>query len=273
MADHNRRREFGDIVTVEAWHNPFDVQVERVDLHVDVVFGGGRIGGEPEAPVRFRLALKQAEVVVIVPTGEPARVDIRSVRRDAPTIKAKATETRKTSRKASLGAGIGLGVSQKGAKASAKVDAKGSATTSRDEVVTIAKALQGMTFVQSQTPDNHYKWTITPAIGATLDGRPWDAAASPVLQLVDTRPDRSKSIPPSTRVEIRCRREDLLISDIVLKDEPGWEAMRKKVFHRNREATAEAIIRTKLLAEGLFCGDLSDPFTYMTLAVIVPDTL
>jgi hypothetical protein len=66
----NRKRAFADVVTIDAWHDSFSGDHAKVDLHVDVAFGTARVGGEMEAPVRFRLSAKRAEVIVIIPESE-----------------------------------------------------------------------------------------------------------------------------------------------------------------------------------------------------------
>lgn len=88
----NRKRAFADAVTVEAWHEDFSSNTFTADLHADVVFGTARIGGEPESPIRFRLSIKRAEIVIIVPETEPVLVDKSSVSRDAPQVKGHLTE-------------------------------------------------------------------------------------------------------------------------------------------------------------------------------------
>ena len=60
-------------------------------------------------------------------------------------------------------------------------------------------------------------------------GRPWDAIKQPRLKLVDQRKDRTRGIPPTVRVEIKCRREDLLIEDLEIKDETLWQTAKRKV--------------------------------------------
>jgi hypothetical protein len=88
----NRKRAFADVVTVDAWHEEFDDAHSKVDLHTDVVFGTARVGGEPESPVRFRLSVKRAEVVIIIPELEPVSVDRASVSRDSPDYEGHLTE-------------------------------------------------------------------------------------------------------------------------------------------------------------------------------------
>jgi hypothetical protein len=88
----SRKRAFADVVTIDAWHDAFNDQTSAADLHADVVFGTARVGGETDAPVRFRLSVKRAEVVVVIPEAEPVAVDRKSVSRDAPDLQGKFTE-------------------------------------------------------------------------------------------------------------------------------------------------------------------------------------
>ena len=64
----NNPRAFAETVAVDVWRTPFSGDRAEADLHIDVVFGEGRIGGKAQteySPVRFRLSLKQAEVNVV----------------------------------------------------------------------------------------------------------------------------------------------------------------------------------------------------------------
>src|SRR5205823_1663756 len=80
----NRRRAFAEIVSLDAWHEPFSEASSKVDLHADVVFETARVGGEDDSPVRFRLSMRRAEVVIVIPEWEPVGVDKASVSRDNP---------------------------------------------------------------------------------------------------------------------------------------------------------------------------------------------
>src|SRR4051794_22753548 len=87
----NRKRAFADVVTIDAWHDSFSKE-STVDLHADVVFGTARVGGDSQSPVRFRLSLRRAEVIVIIPDSEPVSVDRKSVSRDAPELEGRLTQ-------------------------------------------------------------------------------------------------------------------------------------------------------------------------------------
>jgi hypothetical protein len=275
MADSNRLRALAEVVAAEAWHKAFEDVGARTDLHVDVVFGVGRIGGGDPSGVRFRLALRRAELVVIAPEHEPVRIDPASVRRDASKPVLGKTEAKtKVSKSAGLSLAGQSGVSTKGVKA--EVGAKGniSLAAAKNRTVTATQMFKGMTVTQSQTPDGQYRWSIEPALGeATLAGRPWEADKAPRLQLVDQRPLGSKSMPPTVRIEVRCLREDLEISQIKLDDPSVWAAFNRRKAARNRMVAAEAAIRTLLTEEGLVTGDMSDPYAQLILAMTITNAI
>src|SRR5882724_12023929 len=86
------RRAFAEVVTVDAWHQSFG-ETLKVDLHADVVFGIARVGGESESPVRFRLKVRRAEVILVIPESEPVSVDKSSVSRDSPELQTRVRQT------------------------------------------------------------------------------------------------------------------------------------------------------------------------------------
>ena len=216
MSDNNRRRALAEVVSIDAWHDEFTSTTLKVALHVDVVFETGRIGGETESPVRFRLNVKQADVVVVIPESEPLKVEKKSVSRDAPQILGGIAETIELATDASI------------------------------EATDISAALRLISVTQSNTPDGQYRWSLRPCQGKVLEGRPWNANESPRLQIIDQRKDPRKGIPPTLRAEVRCRREDLLITEITLKDSSILEKAKNKIGFRNRFAAAEAYIRDRL---------------------------
>jgi hypothetical protein len=126
---------------------------------------------------------------------------------------------------------------------------------------------------QSKTAEGHYRWSVESRTGSILEGRPWDAMKQPRLKLVDERKDRNKGIPPSVRVEVRCRREDLLIKDLTIKDEGLWEATKRRAGFKNRMAAAESYIRDHLSQEGLEVRNIEDIFGTVTLASAIAESV
>ena len=246
----NRRRILGEVVSLDAWHDEFDDNVSRVNLHVDVVFETGRIGGEKEAPVRFRLNVKQADVVVVIPESEPVIIDKKSVSRDSPQYQGQMTKTFEQSARGNVKGSIGASVSPGGVSASVSAETGGEASIASSKKIEVTATLQLMLVTQTITSDGHYCWSLRPSDGSVLVGRPWDPMQAPRLKIIDQRKHRAKGIPPTVRVEVRCRREDLDVTDIVVKDETIWEAVKRRAGFRNREAAAAAYIRDRLVKEG-----------------------
>jgi hypothetical protein len=263
--DNNRKRALADVVSVEAWHQAFDEKNTRADLHVDVVFGTGRIGSEAASPVRFRLSLRQAEVLVIIPPTEPAKVDVASVSRDAPQIKVHATQRKKVRSTASVSGKIAAGYSNGMPLASLGLGVAGSETIDDETRLAITRAVGAMSVTQSRSEDGHYRWVVTPTLEDVLRGRPWDSAA-PRLKIIDYRNERTVGLPPIVRVEVRCRRQDLNIEDISLKDGQKWRSIKRDTYFVNKRAAAESAIRDRLISEGLFYEDVEEIFASITIA-------
>ena len=264
----NRKRAFADVVTIDGWHASFSAETSKVDLHADVVFGYARLGGEPDAPVRFRLSIKRAEMVVVIPDFEPVSVDRSSVSRDTPERQGRLTETVERSAQAAARGNLAGSLSQSGLTGSASSEASAQATMSSSKKLEVSATVQFMIVTQSQTAEGYYRWLIEPGTARTLQGRPWDPAKQPRLKLVDRRTDPSKGIPPTVRLEVRCRREDLEIEDLEVKDESLWENVKARAGFKNRIAAAESYIRLRLLEEGLEAGNIHDPFGQLTLGSV-----
>jgi hypothetical protein len=129
-----------------------------------------------------------------------------------------------------------------------------------------------MVVTQSKTADDDYRWTVEPRRSRILQGRPWDAVSKPRAKLVDKRKDRTKGIPPTVRVEVRCRREDLVIDDLTVKDEKLWESIKARAGFSNRMAAAESYIRDRLEEEGFEAKNIQDAFSELTLGTATAES-
>jgi hypothetical protein len=261
----NRRRAFADVVSIDAWHEPFESGDGVVDLHADIVFGTARVGGEIDSPIRFRLSVKRADVLVIIPPSEPVKIDRRSVIRGAPEVHGHLTETLEQTAEAHAKGQISGSVDAKGIAGGASAVVGASTNISSSKKLEISATVEFMKVTQSKTADDQYRWTIEARRTRTLEGRPWDGVKEPRLKLIDQRKDRTKGIPPTVRVEVRCRREDLIIEDLEVKDETAWQALKGRAGFTNRLAAAESYIRDRLSEEGFEVGNIGDIFSQLTL--------
>lgn len=269
--DNNRRKALGDVVTVDAWHRPFNAGNGVADLHVDVVFSTARVGGEKEAKVSFRLSIRRAELILNASYLEPIKVKKNSVSRETREVRATSTLQKGKKKTASVGGTAGIKLSP--SSISGRLDAEASAKSEAflDEKFKIEEKLSVIIVKQSKTYDGRYRWEFTPGMSENLEGRPWDPIKSPRAKLSDTRSDRSKGIPPTVSIEVRCLREDMIISDIKVKDENIWERLKGRAGQQNRIAAAESYIRDKLVEEGLAFSDIEDRFGLITLVEVIAD--
>jgi hypothetical protein len=157
-------------------------------------------------------------------------------------------------------------ISSSSVTTTASIEAGIQASVSESEKIEVSANIHFLTVTQSKTAEDEYRWSIEPRTNEILQGRPWDANKNPRLKIIDSRKDRTKGIPPTVRVEVRCRREDLQIASIEVKDENLWGSLKSRAGFRNRLAAAESYIRSQLAKEGLEVRDFSDIFGTVTLA-------
>ncbi len=245
----NRKKALAGVVSIEVWHAEFTKGRRTVNLHVDVTFKEGRIGAEAESPVTFRLNLMRAEIVAIVPENEPCEIPRNSVDRDSGYPKQLTVSTSEHERHTKQ----------------AKISKKPSVGKKHQEThgLRVSAKMSPLTITHSISEDGFHCWQVHDPIGETLRGKPWDASRQPRLKIKDTRRDASRGIPPSVRVQVRCRREDMKITDITRKKDTPL----KNMIHGNRMAAAEAYIKEQLqLIEFDASGDIRLPFTEIVVA-------
>ena len=267
----NRRRAFADVVSIDAWHDPFGSDAGAVDLHADIVFGTARVGGEPESAVRFRLSIKRAELVVIIPETEPVKIDRNSVARGAKGPDGKMVETFETSAQGHMKAVASSSIGPTNVSGATSAEIGAAANIQASKKIEITATVEFMKVTQSKTADDNYRWTIEPGQQRTLDGRPWDGVKEPRLKLIDLRANRSKGIPPSVRVEVRCRREDLAIEELEAKDVNAWQLLTARAGFSNRLAAAESYIRDRLAEEGFQIRNLEEKFAELVLGAVTAE--
>lgn len=252
--ENNPRRPFIEVVTLSAWRSEYrDGGI--ADVFIDVGFDSGRVGGDG-APVRFQLALREAQVLIHRDAANVLELPANSVVRQEPLI---ADRTITSDQSAEASVDVGLSGGAKGImprfNGSARADEKG---TRKTKVVQKLHALEA-SHLKTETG---WAYRIRPSLGRTLSGVPW-RAEDRRLQVKDPRYSSRRGEPPEPRVEIRCRREDLVITKIEFKDR------KSTLFNRltkEKQAAVEQYIKSELTTLGFDVGDVSDPYTVLVLA-------
>jgi hypothetical protein len=258
----NNPRAFAETVSITAWRSAYKGAPAVADLHIDVVFGEGRIGSENDSPVWFRLSLKQAEVHVVGDVAGVLSFPAKDIARSpVETFKVVTKETSSTASEQSDQLKLG------GPKPTGELGASTKRTNAKGKETSTEIQLTKMKFQHRKTKDG-YAWTVSPALQGPLAGQPWDAA-SPRLKIKDTAHSKRRlGDPPEPKIEVRCRREDLVISDIRFKKRSAeaWATL-----SRGKRLAVEQYIKDELLRLGFECGDLNDPFSQVVLADVVPE--
>lgn len=258
----NNPRAFAETVSITAWRSAYDKRSGTADLFIDVVFAEGRIGEEGSSPVRFRLKLKKAEVHVVgdalgvltFPAKSVARAAIESIKVSKKKTIAEASE-RNSSAKLQF------------AKPQGEVGAASKRSRSIGQEVSTEFETTPMKFLHRKT-DYGYAWTIFPAQDGSLLGQPWESSERRLIVRDSEIKKRKLGEPPEPRIELRCRREDLQITDIQFKKRTTafWASL-----SRGKQLAVEQYLKDELIRLGFECGDLSDPFAQVVLADVVPE--
>lgn len=257
---NNLARAFTEIVSIDAWHSEFDSKTDSASVHVDLSFLEASLGGEGESQVRFNLALKRAELIFLIPPNEPLKVIQSSVDREAAV---EGIQTYIRQHQTDIGNSAEAAISL--AKAP-KARLSGSAAASKktkDQVITeTTVAVSQFSFKQSKDSDGNYRWEIASDQGKILIGKVWDPVKKPRLSV---KKSRSSEIGPTCRVLVRCRKQDLVISNIQIKS--GSTNPKKWILNKN--AAVSAYISNKISELGFINDNFDEPFVEICLADII----
>lgn len=258
----NRTRALSQAVSVDGWITNFD-ENGIATVHADIVFRTGGFGESPDDKVRFKIALKRAEVILRVPNLEPVKVVKKSVAR---TVAAKVGKvTSKSTKRRGLKAGFSALV---GKDTSANVSASGDFDNSSERTTETEAELTQFLEQHITTEDDHYGWElqVNPDVeDKYLKGSPWDAVDAPRLELKHQTGEATKTA--NVVVEVRCSREDIEILDLEEKDPEKQALFRKKGNKNVNLAAAEQLIKEELFKAGfLEVPDLNEKHSRLLIA-------
>lgn len=256
---NNTKRALEQAVSIDGWIGTFDDKGEAT-VHADIVFRQGVFGEHKEAPVRFKIALKRAEIVVRCPGDSPLRIIRKSIERTQPRAAAIVNTQTKKERGWSLSGLLSLGKSS-----NAELTANGNIANTRSTNTELSERVTAILNQHFSTPDGHPAWEV--AHSAThsphLVGAPWDAAEAPRLKVKRN----GATFEPTMMLEVRCRREDIEIIDLEFKDPEKQAHLKRKKGYANNLAAAEELIKLELQKAGfLEIPDLSEQHSRLLIA-------
>jgi hypothetical protein len=104
---------------------------------------------------------------------------------------------------------------------------------------------------------------VRPQHAKHLLGKVWDAVNEPILKIEERM---ASKLPPACRVEISCRREDLSIPVVTVKDGNLTLSTLTDKIPGPKLAAIEAYIRNALASRNLDIKNFDDPYGTILLA-------
>ncbi len=266
----NKHKVLQGLIAINAWFMPSELDPKRLSLKANVSFKHGKMGFENQSEVIFQLSVTRCEIVFVPPGGLGCfGVDPSTVKMTKP-LQNFVTRHRRTKSKRRGWRSV-LSVGRKGLDVDLSADG-GSTVDDTTEIIS-EQSVDPFNVLHTRSHEQFYAWEVESKLlkDERLRGSLWDAHRDSLLDLIDNRSetDRARStelnLPPTARLEVRCRSEDILIEHIEYKD-PERQKMFELVSHKEHKLkAAEAYLRYALLREGLKVGDLSNPYSEVTI--------
>lgn len=258
----NSSKTLKQIVSVDGWIGIFDENGEA-SVHADVVFREGHFGNDAASTVRFKVHIHRAEIVLCIPGDGPLRIRRSSIMRNPSGAGRERRIETETTLEGEAAASAALSITaMPTAKTSLGVQAKAA------HKVTEARTEQITDFLEQHftSPDKNPAWEVQSADRKAMNGSPWNASASPRLSVKRTTSDEQ----PHARIEIRCRREDLRIEGLELKDPLKQRRFSKRPDPDKNRAAAEQVIKEELARAGFFeLPDMTEDYSNVLIADVV----
>lgn len=263
----NRKRVLSDVLSVDAWHEPFRVDGTTSAVHVELSFTEGRIGGsDQEFPFTFKVSLKQALLTVSV--EQPLEIDRRSIARSIPEAEVELTRLRaaRDTAESRLSGKAKLTPALFGAALTGEASRKEELT--EQDTLKIVQSVPEILVSPLPRSSQEYAWELVPTYRDGLRGQPWDPVDSPRLRVSPS----SATLPallPTVSVRVSCALEDLEISDLVPKKNGLSSMVRDLIFNDINKAAAIQHLKRVLQEADLEPGTLDNRFSDILLASVL----
>ncbi|WP_374551930.1 hypothetical protein [Sphingobium yanoikuyae] len=258
---HNRKRILSEALSLDAWHDPFQIG-SSCGVYVELSFHEGRLGGDdPNIPFTFKLGIKRA--LLTIELENPLEIDRKSVARNIPEVSAELNKILEAKRSAEKKAGANLSLNPSDLHASGSIKSE----NSRKESISIVQTIPETLVISRPENSRGYSWSMEPSWQNSLHGQPWNPIESPRLR---TKPIKSLSaIPPSVKIIVSCALEDINISDLKLKKNGFGSRMSEIIYNEKNEAAAKQHLKLVLRDSDLEPGLLDNRFSNLILANIL----
>jgi len=264
-ANHNFKRVFADVISLDAWHEPFRLDQETYGVFAEISFSEGRMGGDdPEIPFTFNVRLKKA--LLSIRLEEPLALDRHSVARGIPARQAEYTQVIRAKEAARSHVGLKGKITPALIAAALSGEISKSTEIGKDEELKIVKEVPEILVTARPEGPRGYSWELEPLMNEYLKGQPWDPIEPPRMRV---HAPASAGLDPAIKVEIRCALEDLDITSMIPKDESIVQKITGLPRRDVNEAVAIHHLKKVLTEVDLFPGKLDNRFNSILLADVL----
>lgn len=257
QSGHNLGSIFDPVVSVEAWRTKCSA-TDAGSVHLDVTFLEAYLGDEPESQLRFQVALSRAVVKVFVSARDPITVVRESV--DRGTVQQFELEK---SQNRQAGFDFTASAAVKTSSNPVDLNVGGAANFSHEKTQQLTGKFQVTDKEIAQYyDDNSYCWEVRPRNDQILRGKVWDAVREPRFKTL-LKSATAKSADCEVRLIIECRRQDIAIRNITLKEKRlSLAAFRDS---KNNLAAAESALKSLICQKGFAVNNFSEPFNLVRI--------
>lgn len=260
----NTTRALKQSISVDGWIATFNDEGVAT-VHVDVSFLEGRFGEDPQSKISFKVALKRVAIHVWVNDETPIKLVRHSVAypKDDVSATQRMTSTSSAHIQGNVSAKLG-GNSGAHLALDAGTDHQQKTATEIERLVT--KHLERH-YPGTKEGEHIWEFRANPDLCAVLDGKAWGDPANMPRFSVKKKDNHGNAEKPMVVVEVRCRREDMEISELKPKDTQRQAIWAKKSNRQKNLAAAEQIIKDELAAAGyLELPDMNEPYAEIRIA-------
>lgn len=263
---NNQRRVLAELLSIDAWHDPIRINKNTSKVHVELSFRQGRLGGESDDfPFTFNVALKRA--VLTVTLEPPLELDRNSVARRIPTNQAEMTRITSAREAAKSNSEFGGRVSPTSIAATAKAGIGKETEISRAEELKFVQPTPKIIAIPRPGGAHEYYWELLPGFDEVLDGQPWDPVKEPRFSTKVLNED--SRIERVIKATVSCKLEDIVISDLLLKNPTPINIIKEMAFNRVNEAAAIQQLKLTLKDMNLEAGAVDNRFSELMIADVL----
>jgi hypothetical protein len=263
---NNRVRILSEVLSLDAWHEPFKIDGETSGVFVELSFREGRIGGDDTRfPFTFKVVLRKA--LLKISCESPLRIDRHSISRDLPQVQIDLIKMRAVKERNEVSAGASGKLGNQGVAISLSGKADLASNNVSEDTMTKKQTVSEIIVDPIPINEHSYSWAMQPSVATELKGQPWDPIKSPRLSV------RGLSvlgkIDPSIKITVSCALDDIIIDEIVFKKSSIQNSIKSEIFPAINQAAAVQHLKKVLIDADLEPSALDDRFSEILLANVL----